>query len=213
MIGRSARLTAKEVGRLMARRRWKGSLATGALLVIVSQGAAEDGELRRSLREAGLIPYWSFTPAASFSYQDVSTGRSLALAHLKGHVVLVNMWATWCPPCVREMPSLQALHAEFHERGLVVLGVNVRDGKSRSAVAEWLTQRGLTFVNLKADDDGPAFPSGFRIPQTFLIDRGGRLLANKPGDSNWAGAAVKSIVQRLLEQSAEPPQSRSDLKK
>ena len=76
-----------------------------------------------------MIPYWSFTPAASFSYQDVSTGRSLALAHLKGHVVLVNMWATWCPPCVREMPSLQALHAEFHERGLVVLGVNVRDGQ------------------------------------------------------------------------------------
>jgi thiol-disulfide isomerase/thioredoxin len=122
MIGRSVRLTAKEVGRLMARRRWKGRLATGALLVIVSQGAAEDGELRRSLREAGLIPYWSFTPAASFSYPDVSTGRSLALADLKGHVVLVNMWATWCPPCVREMPSLQALHAEFHERGLVVLG-------------------------------------------------------------------------------------------
>src|SRR5262249_30196498 len=83
MTGRFARGTAKEVGRLIARRRWKGSLATvvtGALLVIVSQAAAEDDELRRSLREAGLIPYWSFTPAASFSYPNVSTGRSLALA-------------------------------------------------------------------------------------------------------------------------------------
>src|SRR5262245_51903588 len=73
--------------------------------------------------------------------------------------------------------------------------------------------RGLTFVNLKAEGDGPAFPSGLCIPQTFLIDRGGRLLANKPGDSNWASAPVKSIVQRLLEESVEPPQSRSDLKK
>jgi peroxiredoxin len=97
------------------------------------------------------------------------------------------------------MPSLQALHAEFHERGLVVIGVNVRDRKSLAAVAQWLTERGLTFMNVKAGDDGPDFTSGFRVPQTFLIDRSGRLLANKPGEWDWTSASVKAIIGRLLD--------------
>lgn len=186
----------------MILRPWRVGFALAvafAGLVTASAGAIDDGELRRGVRDAGLVPYWSFKPAANFSYPDVATGRPLSLADLKGRVVLVNVWATWCGPCVKEMPSLQALHEEFHERGLVIVGVNVRDRKSDTAVSQWLRERNFTFVNVKAHDDGPNFPSGFRIPQTFLIDRSGRLVANKPGAWDWAGSGTKAMIGRLLD--------------
>jgi thiol-disulfide isomerase/thioredoxin len=182
----------------------RGKLALAGVFALFVAGPAvaiEDGEIRQGVREAGLVPYWAFKPAADFSYPDVTTGRLLRLADLKGRVVLVNVWATWCPPCVKEMPSLQAMHAEFHERGLAVIGVNVRDKKSPASVVQWLTERRLTFVNVKAGDDGPNFPSGFRIPQTFLIDRSGRLLANRPGEWDWTSASIKALIGRLLDRS------------
>ncbi len=179
------------------------ALATACTIITTPTLAIDDGDLRRSLREAGMIPYFSFKPAADFSYPDITTGRPFSLADLKGRVVLVNVWATWCPPCVREMPSLQALHEALHRRGLVVVGVNVRDRKSAPAVAQWLTERNLTFPNVKASDDGPNFPSGFRVPQTFLIDRRGRLIANKAGAADWADTSIRVIVEALLDTSSD----------
>jgi thiol-disulfide isomerase/thioredoxin len=177
-------------------------LAVAFVLAIVAPATAVDeSELRRVIREAGLTPYWSFKPAADFRYPDVTTGRPLTLVDLRGRVVLVNVWATWCPPCIKEMPSLQALHEEFNVRGLVVIGINIRDRKDATTVAKWLMQRQLTFVNVKAHDDGPDFPSGFRIPQTFLIDRSGRLIANKPGAWEWTNPTMKTLIVRLLDES------------
>jgi thiol-disulfide isomerase/thioredoxin len=169
-----------------------------ALVVAGHAVAIDDSEIRRAIREAGLVPYWSFKPAEGFSYADVAGGRPLSLGDLKGRVVLVNVWATWCPPCVREMPTLQALHEEFQERGLVVIGINVRDRKNAAAVARWLSERNLTFPNVKATDGGPDFPSRYSIPQTFLIDRQGRLLANRSGELDWTSAPVKALIGRLL---------------
>jgi thiol-disulfide isomerase/thioredoxin len=128
-----------------------------------------------------------------------TSAAAFSLESLRGRVVLVNVWATWCPPCVKEMPSLQALHAEFHEQGLVVLGLNVRDKKDAKAVAQWLAERNLTFPNVKATDGGPNFPSRYSVPQTFLIDRRGRLLANKSGPPDWTSAPVKALIARLLD--------------
>jgi thiol-disulfide isomerase/thioredoxin len=176
--------------------------AIAALLALLWVGPAlalDDGELRAVIRSAGLVPYWSFKAAEGFSYPDVTNGRPVSLERFKNSVVLVNVWATWCPPCVREMPSLQALHAEFKERGLVVLGINVRDAKNAAAVSKWLTARHLDFPNVRATDDGPHFPSKRSIPQTFLIDRKGRLVANKAGPLDWAGVPVKALITRMVD--------------
>lgn len=123
-------------------RRFRATLTLVAMFALVGAGQAvaiNDSEIRRAIREAGLVPYWSFKPAEGFTYPGVVGGRSLSLGDLKGRVVLVNVWATWCPPCVKEMPSLQALHQEFQERGLVVVGINVRDRKNATSVAQWLS--------------------------------------------------------------------------
>lgn len=179
-------------------------LALGLIVALVAAAAApvgafDDAELRSVVREVGLVPYRSFKPAPDFRYPDVATGRAVGLTELKGRVVLVNVWATWCPPCIKEMPALQGVHEELRDRGFAVIGVNVRDRKNPAAVAAWLGERKLTFVNLKAHDDGPDFPSSFYIPQTFLIDRGGRLIANKQGAWEWRDAGFKALVERLLE--------------
>ena len=96
------------------------------------------------------------------------------------------------------MPSLEALHQEFQEKGLVVIGINVYDRRSDAAIASWLRERSITFVNVKAHDGGPDFPSAFRLPQTFLIDSPGRLIANKSGDWDWTSIGVKVLIRRLI---------------
>ena len=166
--------------------------------VVEHAGASDDSELRKMVREAGLVPYWSFKAVKDFSYPEVNTSRLVSIRELDGKVVVINLWATWCPPCVKEMPSLEGLHQQFHAEGLAVLGINIRDGKDLPAIRDWLLTRNLTFLNLKGDHDGPPLVSNFYIPQTFILDRRGRLIANKTGASDWTGEAVQQLVRHML---------------
>jgi peroxiredoxin len=112
--------------------------------------------------------------SADFTLPDLE-GRSWTLSALRGKVVLVNFWATWCPPCRKEMPDLEALYNEFKDRGLVVLAISDDDPvKVRSFIAE----HGFTYpvlldskheVNQRFEMEG--------IPKTFIYDRAGRLIA------------------------------------
>jgi len=166
--------------------------------VIEHAGASDDSDLRQMVREAGLVPYWSFKTVKVFSYPEVNTSRLVSIRELDGKVVVVNLWATWCPPCVKEMPSLEGLHQQFHAEGLAVLGINIRDGKDLPAIRDWLLTRNLTFLNLKGDHNGPPLVSNFHIPQTFVLDRRGRLIANKTGAYDWSGEAVQQLVRHML---------------
>jgi len=115
-------------------------------------------------------------------------GKAISLAGLKGKVVLVDFWATWCPPCVAEIPSLNALADRFHDRGFEVLGVNVdamhedvKDTKTAlTAVRRFLVSQNITWSNLLsrtgADDLTKAY--GVEdIPASFLIGRDGKVIA------------------------------------
>ena len=163
-----------------------------------SAGAGDDSELRRMVREAGLVPYWSFKVVKDFSYPEVDASRPVSVRELRGKVLLVNLWATWCPPCVREMPSLQRLHEQFNSQGLTVLGINTSDRTDLPGIRSWLLKRDLTFLNLKGDHDGPPLVSSLNIPQTFVIDKQGRLIANKTGDYEWTSYGVRQLVRYML---------------
>jgi thiol-disulfide isomerase/thioredoxin len=175
------------------------SLAIVPFAAIVNSACAgDDGELRRMVHGAGLVPYWSFKAVKEFSYPVVDTSRSVSIRELGGKVVVVNLWATWCPPCVKEMPSLQGLHEQFHPEGLTVLGINIRDQMEPQGVRDWLMKRNLTFLNLKGDRNGPPLVSNFYIPQTFIIDKRGRLIANKTGPHDWTDPGMQQLVRYML---------------
>jgi cytochrome c biogenesis protein CcmG, thiol:disulfide interchange protein DsbE len=99
---------------------------------------------------------------------------TLDLESLRGAVVLLNVWATWCPPCREEMPHLQQVHERFAERGLRVVGVSVDARGSEGAIHQFLADVGVSFTILH--DPADAVSRQFRtigVPETFLIDREG----------------------------------------
>ncbi len=111
---------------------------------------------------------------AEFALKDL-TGKTWTFADLRGKVVLVNFWATWCPPCRKEMPDLEALYERFAAQGLVILGISDEDAVK---VEPFIRERGVTFPVLL--DPGRRVNEMFvvgGIPKSFVYDREGRLVA------------------------------------
>ncbi|MGA9529308.1 MAG: TlpA disulfide reductase family protein [Terriglobales bacterium] len=109
-----------------------------------------------------------------FSLKDLR-GKTWTFSKLRGKVVLVNFWATWCPPCRKEMPDLQALHERFAAQGLVILGISDEKGE---VVKPFIKERQVTFPVLL--DPGHKANDAFvveGIPKTFIYDREGKLVA------------------------------------
>ncbi len=116
--------------------------------------------------------------AADFTLTDVE-GRIWRLKSLRGKLVLVNFWETWCPPCQREVPDLDALYRRFRERGLVVLAIT---GEESPKVKLAVAQRKIGYPVLL--DPGGKVRELFRIdgfPESFVYDRQGRFVARAPG--------------------------------
>lgn len=177
-------------------------IGVGALLLVPPTGhPSDDDHLARLVKSAGLAYWkkWWLKSAPDFTYPDVRTGVKLSLRKdFAGKVVLINLWATWCPPCRREMPSLETLYNEFKDDGLVVLGVNVRevggDMKSREFAKQWR----LTFPMVEGDMWGPPFYEVSPIPHTYLVDREGRLIGKRAGELDWTTPSVKALIKFLL---------------
>ena len=132
--------------------------------------------------------------AADFTLQDI-TGKSWTRSALKGKVVLVNFWATWCPPCRKEMPDLEALYKEFGDRGLVVLGIS---DEVATTVDPFIAKTGYTFPILL--DPGRKVNTRYHIqgiPNSFLYDRQGHLAAQAI-DMRTRGQFLKLLAQAGL---------------
>lgn len=111
---------------------------------------------------------------ANFTLTDLN-GKSWTLKDLRGKVVLLNFWATWCPPCRKEMPDLESLYRRFGPQGLVVLGVSDENAET---VSPFVQQKGITYSVLL--DPGRKVSALFQIsgiPKTFVYDRDGKLVA------------------------------------
>jgi thiol-disulfide isomerase/thioredoxin len=133
-----------------------------------------------------LVRYRPPTTPPQFSGGTVDA-RQIAMTALRGKVVLVNFWATWCLECRPEMPVLEHLHRERAPQGLAVVGVNARETKQ--AVARYARTLGLTFP-LLLDPDGAigARYGVVGLPTTFLVARDGRAVAFAVGSREWGGA-------------------------
>jgi peroxiredoxin len=109
-------------------------------------------------------------PAPAYAAPTLD-GDTVTLAELRGSTVVLNVWATWCPPCRDEMPGLQELHERYAGRGLRVVGVSIDSRGSEGEIRQFLQDHGITFTILH--DIGEDISQRFRasgVPQTWLID-------------------------------------------
>jgi thiol-disulfide isomerase/thioredoxin len=130
--------------------------------------------------------------APGFSLTSVD-GKTVSLESLRGKVVLLNFWATWCMPCRAEMPFVELLHRTFREKGLTVLGI---DSEDREVAAAYLTKNGYTLPSLLDPDKKAHDDYGARgIPTTVLIDREGKVVFSAAG--NMANAELREQLAQL----------------
>jgi peroxiredoxin len=125
------------------------------------------------------------TPAPLFHLADLKDGKDVDLRSFQGKLVLVNFWATWCVPCVVEMPSLESLDETLGREGLVVLGVSVDE--DRSDLERFLAEKKIRFPILR-DPGGRVAATAYRTtgwPETFVIGPTGVLLESYVGATEW----------------------------
>jgi thiol-disulfide isomerase/thioredoxin len=139
-------------------------------------------------------------PAPELGLTDL-TGKLLTWDSLEGQVVLVDFWATWCAPCRKSMPELQALHQRYAERGFTVIGISIDEGKARGKVKKFVSARKVGYPIALDSEKSPAWER-FRvkaIPAAFLVDPEGRIVAQWTGTT--AGAdELAGRIEALLPQ-------------
>jgi thiol-disulfide isomerase/thioredoxin len=127
-------------------------------------------------------------------------GRPVSLSSLRGQVVLVNIWATWCGPCRDEMPSMERLHRELGPRGLKIVAVSVDKAPTGSEELQaFARELGLTFT-LWHDASG-RIQQTYRttgVPESFLVGRDGVIVRKVIGATEWDHPAQADLVRRLL---------------
>ncbi|MDR0311989.1 MAG: TlpA family protein disulfide reductase [Treponema sp.] len=168
--------------------------------------AAYTPELVKAFNEAGLsllsqkITPRDFTlPLLSSESVPEALRKVQSLSALKGKVVFLNFWATWCGPCRVEMPSMETLYLKYKDKGFEILAVN--SGERNSEVMSFMTSYGLSFPTV-LDTDGTVsrFYGIQAIPTSYLIDREGNMILRLVGSIDWDTPQIHAALELLLEQ-------------
>ncbi len=132
--------------------------------------------------------------APDFTVQDSTT--KVTLSEFRGKVVVLNFWATWCQPCVDEVPSLEIMQQKLRSKGVIVLAVSVDE--DASAYRRFLQQHnvGLLTVRDPTQKSNDLYGT-FRFPETYIIDRKGMMRRKFIGEVNWSDPEVVNYLSRL----------------
>ncbi|MBI4905478.1 MAG: TlpA family protein disulfide reductase [Acidobacteria bacterium] len=124
-------------------------------------------------------------------------GQSVSVNSFGGKLLILNFWATWCPPCVQEMPSLVEFAEKMKAKGVVVLGVSV--DKNEKTYKQFLQSARVTFVTARDPEANISSSYGtFKYPETYVIDQKGNVLEKFIGPENWSDPKVLERIQRHL---------------
>ncbi len=169
----------------MKRKLWRSlALAAAAVVIVIfAMPSYRQGEPSIAGRTA---PVFAF---------DVA-GKPARLSDLRGQVVVLNFWATWCPPCVEEMPSLNHLHERLANRGVAILGVSVDE--DAATYDQFLRDHQVRFPTYR--DPAKKIPSEygtFMYPETYIIGRDGRIARKIIGPQNWTSADLQQYIVEL----------------
>lgn len=171
------------------RRQWLAAAAAGA--------AAGTAIAALMLRSRGDDSAAGRRPSA-FSI-GTADGRRLSLADFRDRFVLLNLWATWCPPCVKEMPALDRLQATKGNAGFEVVALSI-DRQGLAVIEPFFRQRGLSALAIYLDREGTSM-SALKVtglPTTLLIDPAGREIARWVGPREWDSPEIGVEIEALM---------------
>ena len=188
----------------------KNTLAAGLVLALVlsvpglevlglEKARAEETPPLKGLLADNFILMDQPAPAPQEPGVTDAFGGSVGLADFRGRVVLVNFWATWCAPCVREMPSLDRLQAKLGPEGLLVMAVS-QDRKGLAAAEPFYREQGLDSLEIFLDPKG-AFARAMGVgglPTSLLIDDRGRVVGGLEGPLEWDGPEAVELIRYYL---------------
>ncbi|MBL4605042.1 MAG: TlpA family protein disulfide reductase [Flavobacteriaceae bacterium] len=121
-------------------------------------------------------------------------GESYNLNEAKGKVVFINLWATWCPPCIAEMPSMQELYNDYQDKVLFLFVSN----EGQNKVASFFKKKEYNLPSFYPESEIPKELYSKTIPATYIIDKRGTIVIDKSGAANWNGSSVRSLLDRLI---------------
>ena len=124
-------------------------------------------------------------------------GTKITLSQLKGKVVFLNFWATWCGPCRSEIPSMEAVYQKLKDKGFVILAVNL--GESKDKVSGFMNENKLNFQSVLDERQTTGSLYNIRaIPTTYIIDRRGLIVARLVGSTNWNTPKITAALEAVL---------------
>jgi len=176
---------------MMQTRQWTIGIGAASALVF---GVALAAKIWPQL---DLVGVGSRAPA--FRAVNLRSGRPTSLADYRGRVVLLNVWATWCPPCRVEMPSLERLHGKLAGPDFAVVAVSIDDGDA-STVMAFVRELGLGFDVLQ--DKGGRIQQIYQttgVPESFVIDRDGVIIKKVIGAAEWDGPVNELLIRKLID--------------
>lgn len=131
----------------------------------------------------------------NWQLKDIS-GNQFDFNSVKGKVVVINFWATWCPPCIAEMPSMELLYQNYKDNeDFVFLFVSNEDV---SVIKKFMTKKDYSFNVYQSLSKYPLEFDVTTIPRTFLIDRNGEIVIDKSGPADWNTDSVRNTIEDLL---------------
>jgi thiol-disulfide isomerase/thioredoxin len=179
--------------------RWSRAFAWLLPLVVAGAGSVADdrSSVPERARLGEFIPASPLLPAPAISFVDLA-GNTVSLSEFTGKIVLVNLWATWCEPCLREMPSLERVQSRLGDK-IAVVAISEDHGGSKT-VEPFIDKLGLKSVKIYLDPKS-AIERAFKVqglPTSFLIDREGRVLGRVEGAAEWDAPKLLEVLKSFL---------------
>ena len=168
----------------------------------IEAAGSQHPELDRLFRDMEILKIPHVTRPIEIQLKDVF-GNLVRLSDYRGKIVFLNFWATWCPTCVVEMPSMEKLHRKLKDRDFVMVAVNLQESPQR--VKSFFEKLGLSFISLL--DSSGAVGSGFAVrglPTTFVLDKEGRIIGKALGPREWDSRASMALFEYLIDHDGAP---------
>jgi peroxiredoxin len=145
----------------------------------------------------GIMQFEEKLQAPNFIIQDLN-GKAVSLEDYRGKIVFLNFWATWCPPCLLEMPSMEKLHTQFKNKDFAILAIDLQEDPDK--VRSFKERFQLNFpILLDADASVAAAYGIISIPTTYLVDRNGYLVGGALGPRDWASDDAVALIKQLID--------------